>query len=430
MVDQRGGGVRVLHVDDAPEFVDLVAEHLQRASERIEFESETSPEAALETIRTTPPDCVVSDYEMPDMDGLELLRAVREDHPDLPFVLFTGKGSEEIASEAISAGVTDYIQKGGGAEKFELLANRIENAVEAHRMEAAFDQEHEKLTALFENSPDAVVEYRLEGDEAHVESVNAGFVETFGVEAATVVGERLDDRIVPEVRRDRARALNRRAEAEGPFRQEVRREAADGVRDFLLTSIPLETAPGGYAVYTEVSEARERERRLETLVRNLPGIVYRCANEPSWPMTFVGGDCEALTGYPAAAVEAGEVEWGEDVVAEGENDALWEAVQEAVEAREPFTLGYDIRTASGERRRVWEKGRRVCGNDDELEALEGFITDVTSHHRMAEALQELSTVLETPALEAEEKLTRVVGLVDSVEVEPLYDLEGRSNDDR
>lgn len=75
-------------------------------------------------------DCVVSAHEMPGRNGIEFLELVREEYPDLPFVLFTGKGSEAVASDAISAGVTDYLQKGSGTEQYELLANRIVNAVD------------------------------------------------------------------------------------------------------------------------------------------------------------------------------------------------------------------------------------------------------------------------------------------------------------
>ena len=57
-------------------------------------------------------DCIVSDYEMPGMDGLVFFDAVRAEHPNLPFILFTGQGSEELASTAISAGITDYMREG------------------------------------------------------------------------------------------------------------------------------------------------------------------------------------------------------------------------------------------------------------------------------------------------------------------------------
>ncbi len=127
----------MLLVDDEPAVADLAALHLERVHEDITVEVETSVEAALARFEREPEtvDCIVADYNMPHMNGLEFLAAVRETHPDIPFILFTGKGSEEIASEAISAGVTDYLQKGMGTEQYELLANRIENAVTAHHAE-------------------------------------------------------------------------------------------------------------------------------------------------------------------------------------------------------------------------------------------------------------------------------------------------------
>ncbi|HET7324635.1 MAG TPA: PAS domain S-box protein, partial [Halococcus sp.] len=127
--------ISVLLVDDEPAVADLAALYLERFHDDITVETETAGKAALARFSRDPEliDCIVSDYTMPGMDGLEFLAAVRETHPAIPFVLFTGKGSEEIASEAISAGVTDYLQKGTGTEQYELLANRVENAVFAHR---------------------------------------------------------------------------------------------------------------------------------------------------------------------------------------------------------------------------------------------------------------------------------------------------------
>jgi PAS domain S-box-containing protein len=125
--------IRVLHVDDEPGLGDLTARFLEREDARIEVVTATSAADGLDCLADHDIDCIVSDYRMPGMDGLEFLAAVRDDHPDLPFVLFTGEGSEAIASEAITAGATDYLRKRTGTEQYELLANRVSNAVEQYR---------------------------------------------------------------------------------------------------------------------------------------------------------------------------------------------------------------------------------------------------------------------------------------------------------
>jgi PAS domain S-box-containing protein len=77
---------------------------------------------------------------MPNQNGIEFLRSVREIYPDLPFILFTGKGSEEVASEAISAGVSDYLQKESGTDQYTVLANRIANLVSQYRAVSAVEE--------------------------------------------------------------------------------------------------------------------------------------------------------------------------------------------------------------------------------------------------------------------------------------------------
>jgi len=117
--------IQVLHVDDNPEFAELAATFVEQEDDRLTVDIATSASEALDRLTEEELDCIVSDYEMPGQDGIEFLKTVRERYPDLPFILYTGKGSEEIASDAISAGVSDYLQKGTGTERYELLANRI-----------------------------------------------------------------------------------------------------------------------------------------------------------------------------------------------------------------------------------------------------------------------------------------------------------------
>jgi len=127
------GTFRVLHVDDEPAFTELVSTFLEREDDRFEVVQATSASNGMDKLSEQPFDCVISDYDMPGCNGIEFLEKVRDESLDIPFVLFTGKGSEEVASEAISAGATDYLQKGGGTEQYDILANRVQNAVEQHR---------------------------------------------------------------------------------------------------------------------------------------------------------------------------------------------------------------------------------------------------------------------------------------------------------
>lgn len=158
-------GTWILHIEDDAAFADLVADFLERENDAFDVETETDPAAAVDTLLGGDEefDCVVCDFDLPGINGLEVLQRIRSEYPDLPFILFTGKGSEGIASEAISRGVTDYLQKGGGTDQYAVLANRIENSVAKFRAEhrakrafSAMETAHDGISILDE---DGVIRY-------------------------------------------------------------------------------------------------------------------------------------------------------------------------------------------------------------------------------------------------------------------------------
>ncbi|MFC7076710.1 response regulator [Haloarcula halophila] len=128
-----GGPIRLLCVDDQREFAEMTAQRLETIDDRYRAAAVDSADAAEESLAAEPVDCIVSDYDMPERTGLDLLEAVRAEDEELPFILFTATGSEEIASAAISAGVTDYVEKQITGDHYALLANRIDRAVEQYR---------------------------------------------------------------------------------------------------------------------------------------------------------------------------------------------------------------------------------------------------------------------------------------------------------
>ena len=275
------GAIRVLHVDDDLGLSEVAERFLKRADDRITVESAADAEEGLGLLDDDV-DCVVSDYEMPGRNGVEFLRAVREEYPDLPFILFTGKGGEAVASDAISAGVTDYLRKQSNTDHYELLANRVVDAVEGVRTEERLQAQRRRFGILFERLTQPVVEVEYEDDEPIVQQVNPAFEEAFSYDASAIVGESLDDYIVPEEYENEAEDINRRVRDGARLEsEEVVRRTADGEREFLLQNAAYDDGSGGFAIYTDVSARKERERELERL-NDLFQQAQRIADIGAW----------------------------------------------------------------------------------------------------------------------------------------------------
>ncbi|PAU84337.1 histidine kinase [Halorubrum salipaludis] len=203
--------IRVLHVEDDPDLAEITASFLEREDPRIAVETASDAAEGLERLDDPDAeiDCIVSDHDMPGRNGIELLEAVRERDPEIPFVLYTGKGSESVASEAISAGVTDYLQKGGGTEQYEILANRVVDAVEKCRIEREADRTRAHLQAITDHSMDAIV--TIDAD-SRIRFANPAVERLFGYPPAELEGEPLTT-LMPERKREAHRgALERYCE--------------------------------------------------------------------------------------------------------------------------------------------------------------------------------------------------------------------------
>ena len=171
---------------------------------------------------------------------------------------------------------------------------------------------------------------------------------------------------------------------------------------------------------------RESQRALSTLISNLPGMAYRCRNDPHWTMEFVSEGSLALTGYrPDELVGNRRVAYAE-LIHPADRQEVRRSIQVALEERRPFEITYRLQTPEGERW-VWERGQGVRSGEGRLEALEGFITDITERvaarrnleQRVKERTHELSTLLDVShtvasTLELEPLLGLVIDQLKSV----------------
>lgn len=186
--------ISVLYVDDEPGLVALLRHYLQETGE---FEvvtagSGTEALALLERFRV---DVVVSDYQMPGMNGIELLRECRRRFGDLPFILFTGRGREEIVIEAIEHGVDFYLQKGGdAAAQFAELAHKCRQVVRRRRAEEELRASEVRNRRIIEGSPTGIHLYELgPGDTLVFLGANPAADRILGIEHAHLVGRTIDD---------------------------------------------------------------------------------------------------------------------------------------------------------------------------------------------------------------------------------------------
>lgn len=148
---------------------------------------------------------------------------------------------------------------------------------------------------------------------------------------------------------------------------------------------------------TEI-QLRETRRTLSTLLTNLPGMVYRCRYDADWSMDFVSPSCLALTGHTDEAFKSQAVSFGKQVILPEDLEKVQRTVDGALRDRRPYQLSYRIRTADGSVKWVWEQGCGIFDEEGELQALEGYIIDVTQERQLEEQLRKAERLAELGTL--------------------------------
>jgi PAS domain S-box-containing protein len=250
--------VIALHVANDCRFHRLAATFLEREADRLEIAIATSATDALDRLEAESIDCVVSDYQLPDMDGLEFLAAVRDRYPTLPFVLFTSEGSENVASEAISAGATDYLRREIGTDQYAILANRILQAVGAAR----HARERQRQLEALETAREGI---SIIDEQGRFVYVNDAFAEVIGEAPEGLVGAEWTQ-FYPEddaafLRNEVVPGLNE----SGTWQGETRGLRADGTT-FVADATIAEIRDGGFVcTVRDITDRKRRERVLTAL---------------------------------------------------------------------------------------------------------------------------------------------------------------------
>lgn len=263
---------RILLVDE-PDVTDSVATSLEHQLDDVTAVTAATPTEALAQIGAERVDCVVSEYVTRGRDGLELFDAVRDVDETVPFVLFTGTGDEAVASEAITAGVTDYVRKGADTVQYERLTNCVERVIDGRNEVERSSARYEVVLATID---DPVCTVAADGT---ITGVNAALTDLLGYVEGALRGRTVDflfaDDAPPELH-DGSTAASTADGGTATIRDDVTVRAADGAE--ITCELRTRDATGGsttgarICVFGDVSDRIAAEREVRATNEKITAI--------------------------------------------------------------------------------------------------------------------------------------------------------------
>lgn len=304
---EKAERIHILHVDDSRAFLDLASERLEAYNDSLSVHTALRAEDAIAHLETHQVDCIISDCNKAETSGLEFLETVREIHPNLPFILFTAKSAADVASEAIEKGATDHLRKEPETVQYELLANRIENAVSRYWAEQRLETLESQCKELAEETDNVLCTFTPDMDE--VTFVSSAFEDLYDIRVDQLCEDSLcflnathpDDRLHVE------QAINRLQDGESVEVEHRVNEQEEYQRWVRMQAQPIYTDDDEMArivgIVTEITEQKEREQRLRQFEQ-----AVECSGRPFYftdrdgGIEYVNPAFEETTGYSAEEV--------------------------------------------------------------------------------------------------------------------------------
>jgi PAS domain S-box-containing protein len=295
--------IRILYVDDEPTLLDIGKMFLEKGG-ALTVNTLTSAIEALEQLKTKRYDAIISDYQMPEMDGITFLKQLKASGNKTPFIIFTGRGREEVVIEALNSGADFYIQKGGDPKsQFAELSHKIITAVSRQKTEKLAKDAERRLYDIINFLPDAT--FAIDSDGTVI-AWNKAIEEMTGVPSREMLGRGNYEYAIPFYGERRPILINLVSIPD----EELTRGKYSVIKkegDVLIAETTLPRPLGRYSVLLgkasilyndeeqvigaiesirDITEQKQVEealgesgRQLDAIANNIPGVVYRfCVN--------------------------------------------------------------------------------------------------------------------------------------------------------
>ena len=414
---------RVLLVDDEPEFLDLLKFLLEREGS-FAVDSAHDVRGALERLEEGDYDAVVSDYQMPEMDGLDFLKIVKAQGDDVPFILLTGKGREDVAVEALNLGADFYVQKHGDSKAMRAeLANALRQAVAKRNALESLRASEKTYRQLIELAQDGIW---VIDDKGVTQLVNPRMADMLGYSREEMLGRSFFEFMDEDWLELADGYFKRRMNGVSEHHEFSFLRKDGSVLHALLGTNPITDADGdvvgGIAVVTDISnrveaeEAIRKERDAAKSYLDIARVIILCI-DPDGKVALVNKrGCEIL-GYDEDEI-VGE-DWFEKFIPERKRGEIQTVFSRVLRKELPFeeAVVNAVVTKSGEERLIrWHNVVVTDENNEVVQTLSSGedITDATLSERRlqrtleeSEAVAELSTMLISPTMSVTE-LSKIV----------------------
>lgn len=298
--------MELLYVDDEPSLLELGKEFLELEPD-VKVTTLLNPIEALALLNDKHFDIIVSDYMMPEMNGLEFFKRLRIIGIGTPFILFTGKGREEVVIDAMRHGVDFYIKKGGDAKsQFAELINAIRQCTARKEAEEALEHNARRFRTMIENQSELIALAQLNGT---INFISGSVRRILGYSPEDVIGKNVSSFFVdPTVFEARPRVRELAKVPDMAFTMEADLRHRDGTvrtmelsgRILMKDGVPTEVVVNGH----DVTRKKQDERRISHLINVLKAIrqVNKCITSETEPMRLLKSVCDIAVerGYSTA----------------------------------------------------------------------------------------------------------------------------------
>ncbi len=258
----------MLLVDDERGLLDLGKSFLERINENLVIKCVTSAIDALKVINTESYDVIVSDYQMPSFNGLEFLKKIRDEGNTIPFIIFTGKGREEVAIEALNLGANRYMQKGADLRtQYEVLYQAFNQEIKYWKSQEAIIERDQRFTRMTESIQDGLMIV----ENGKITFANKRVQEIYGYSREDFMNIKSPLELIAPEEKDRFKKFIEKTTKEDFQASEIAYwiERKDGERRYIVTrysSSIEEKLKSHYVIMTDITE---RELANESLLRKI-----------------------------------------------------------------------------------------------------------------------------------------------------------------